>query len=59
LNFWLSSYKKWIFDNTIELKQGARAKFYVAITRAKYSVGIVCDYPNKFAEIEGMQRWDV
>jgi superfamily I DNA/RNA helicase len=36
--------KKWIFDNNQTLeKEGTKAKFYVAITRAKYSVGIVVD----------------
>jgi len=34
---------KWINNNTHELSSGARAKFYVGITRAKYSVGIVYD----------------
>lgn len=33
--------KKWIVDNKSNLKSAARAKFYVAITRAKYSVAIV------------------
>ena len=33
----------WLKDNTSSLSDGARAKFYVAITRAKYSVAIVCD----------------
>jgi superfamily I DNA/RNA helicase len=34
-------YIKWIKDNTHELKGTSRSKFYVAITRARYSVGIV------------------
>ena len=33
--------EKWIFDHGTELKNKTRAKFYVAITRAKYSAAIV------------------
>jgi DNA helicase-2/ATP-dependent DNA helicase PcrA len=33
----------WVLDNSINLKDKTRAQFYVAITRAKFSVGIVCD----------------
>lgn len=39
---------KWIKDNDAKLKDQARAKFYVALTRAKYSVGIVMDYADDF-----------
>lgn len=35
--------KKWIKNNSHKLKNTTRAKFYVALTRAKYSVGIVCE----------------
>jgi DNA helicase-2/ATP-dependent DNA helicase PcrA len=38
--------KKWIVDQTFELKDEARAKFYVGITRARYSVAIVYDYKD-------------
>lgn len=33
-----------------------RAKFYVALTRARYSVTIVCDYSTEFL-IEGLKEW--
>jgi hypothetical protein len=33
----------WLKDKSTELKATVRAKFYVAMTRARYSVGIVCD----------------
>ena len=36
---------RWIFDHKKELKNSSRSKFYVAVTRAKYSVAIV--YDNK------------
>jgi DNA helicase-2/ATP-dependent DNA helicase PcrA len=49
--------KKWIFDNDYELKPATRAKFYVAITRARYSVGIVCDYPDEIGGVEGVEKW--
>jgi DNA helicase-2/ATP-dependent DNA helicase PcrA len=37
----------WLKDNRAELKTMSRSKFYVAITRAKYSVGIVFDYNDE------------
>jgi DNA helicase-2/ATP-dependent DNA helicase PcrA len=51
--------EKWIFDNSCGLKFETRAKFYVAITRAKFSVGIVCDYPDDFVETEELRKWCV
>ncbi|MDR0800874.1 MAG: hypothetical protein LBN01_05085 [Endomicrobium sp.] len=46
--------KKWIVDNKSYLKNEVRAKFYVAITRAKYSVVIVVnDDDIKKAEERG------
>ena len=33
----------WLKDHNSELNDETRAKFYVGLTRAKYSVGIVCD----------------
>jgi len=33
----------WLVNHDSELKNSARARFYVGITRARYSVGIVCD----------------
>lgn len=35
---------KWMSDNNSELALASRSKFYVALTRARYSVGIVYDY---------------
>lgn len=35
--------EKWIEDHTIQLKSTTKNKFYVAVTRAKYRVGIVWD----------------
>jgi len=34
------------------------AKFYVAVTRARYSVGIVCDFKNE-SYIAGLIKWNV
>ncbi|PIZ53533.1 DNA helicase II [Candidatus Uhrbacteria bacterium CG_4_10_14_0_2_um_filter_41_7] len=48
--------KKWIKDNTQQLAESTRCKFYVAITRAKYSVAIVYDY-NDDEEFEGITKW--
>jgi len=44
---------EWIFDNSKELAPTSRSKFYVALTRAKYSVGIVFDFDNHI-KIDGI-----
>jgi DNA helicase-2/ATP-dependent DNA helicase PcrA len=46
----------WIEDNTSNLQPETRAKFYVAITRAKYSVAIVCS-PNFRCDDSTIQVW--
>lgn len=38
---------QWLFDRKKELKNQSRSKFYVAVTRAKYSVAIVFDNKKK------------
>lgn len=35
---------KWVKNNNYPLKNSARAKLYVGLTRAKYSVAIVMDF---------------
>jgi len=47
---------KWMEDARADLKDQARAKFYVALTRAKYSVGIVMDYSDDF-QCEDVEKW--
>lgn len=47
----------WIRDNNAELKAEARAKFYVALTRAKHSSAIVMDFEDGEA-IAGVQTFD-
>lgn len=39
---------KWLKDNNTKLSNEVRAKYYVALTRAKYSVGIVVDDVTKY-----------
>lgn len=46
----------WLKNNNGELKPMSRSKFYVALTRAKYSVGIVYNYTNK-TNIEGINKF--
>lgn len=46
----------WIQDNNVELPFPTRAKFYVAVTRALHSVGIVVD-DNFEKEIDGIQYY--
>ncbi len=44
---------RWIMNNDVSVSKfsnEARAKFYVGITRAKYSVGIVCDRTDGFVK---------
>jgi len=38
----------WVKDSSKTLSDGARAKFYVALTRARYSAAIVIDYDDGF-----------
>jgi len=46
----------WIKDNALELKPTSRCKFYVAVTRAKHSVGIVYNYADD-EKIEGIDKF--
>ncbi len=45
---------KWLVNNNSVLEPTSRSKFYVAITRAKYSVGIVYDF-DSLIKIEGVK----
>ncbi len=46
--------EKWIYNNSSDLPFSTRAKAYVAITRAKYSVAIISNYPDGI-ELDGVQ----
>ena len=46
----------WLSNNNSELASTSRSKFYVALTRARYSVAIVCEYSDK-TEIFGINKW--
>ncbi|MDX9774317.1 MAG: hypothetical protein RBT40_00005, partial [Petrimonas sp.] len=46
----------WLKDNNASLADTSRSKFYVAITRAKYRVGIVYNY-NLQEPIAGIQNF--
>jgi DNA helicase-2/ATP-dependent DNA helicase PcrA len=48
--------ENWIYDNKTDLPFSTRAKFYVAITRAKYSVAIISNFPDG-VELEGVQLY--
>jgi hypothetical protein len=37
--------------------KSVKAKFYVALTRARYSVGIACDYSDDTDYIEGLKKY--
>jgi len=47
----------WLIDNNYDLKPTSCSKFYVAITRARYSVGIVYDFDSSL-EIEGVKFYE-
>jgi len=48
----------WIIDNTSKLTDGARAKFYVGLTRARYSVAVVFDYDDTI-EYSGLIKYQI
>ncbi len=48
----------WIDDNSKKLTDGARAKFYVALTRARYSAAIVFDYDDSINYI-GLTKYKI
>jgi len=50
--------ENWIKDNSSELAPTSRCKFYVAVTRAKYSVGIVYNYAED-EDIAGVEKFRV
>lgn len=49
--------KKYLKHGNITMIESIKAKFYVALTRAKYSVGIVYDYDNNSKYIAGLKRY--
>lgn len=46
----------WLSNNNSELAPTSRSKLYVALTRARYSVGIIYDYPDSI-NIDGISKW--
>lgn len=49
--------EKWIIDNNTELTDETRAKFYVAITRARYSVGIIYNQYHANLNTDGVKEY--
>lgn len=49
---------KWLKDENSELAPISRCKLYVALTRARFSIGIVCDYRNGKG-FEHMEKWSL
>jgi DNA helicase-2/ATP-dependent DNA helicase PcrA len=56
LIFPTSDMGKWLVNMALKLKDKTRAQFYVGITRAKFSVGIVYEYTND-QNIEGVFKY--
>lgn len=48
----------WIKDNNSKLAPTSRSKFYVALTRAKHSVGIIYNYDEE-TNFDGIQKYVV
>lgn len=48
---------QWLINNNSDLSPTSRSKFYVAITRARYSVGIVYDFDSSL-KIEGVKFYE-
>lgn len=48
--------RNWMMDHSKKLQPKTRSQFYVAITRARYSVGIAFDYDEK-TNIEGVENY--
>ncbi len=46
--------EKWVYKNSTDLAYSTRAKFYVAITRARYSVAIISNFADGI-ELDGVQ----
>ena len=49
-------FTKWIIDNSIDISPTSRAKYYVALTRAEYSVAILFDYEDG-KSVDGIQNY--
>lgn len=49
-------FTKWIIDNTTEISPISKAKYYVALTRAEYSVAILYEYEDSVS-IDGIQNY--
>jgi DNA helicase-2/ATP-dependent DNA helicase PcrA len=49
--------EKWIYNNETKLAYSTKAKFYVAITRAKYSVAIISNFADG-VKIDGVQLYN-
>ncbi len=47
----------WLINNNSNFKPTSRSKFYVAITRARHSVGIVYDFDSSL-KIEGVKFYE-
>lgn len=47
---------QWLDDNESELAPTSRSKLYVALTRARYSVGFIYDYSDNVT-LSGIQKW--
>lgn len=47
---------QWLENNSSKLAPTSLSKFYVALTRARYSVGILYDYSDNL-QIDGVNKW--
>ena len=49
---------KWIENHSMQLASKTKSKFYVALTRARYSVAVICKNNTLFEqELTDIQKW--
>jgi len=49
---------EWVGRSDTQLASRTKSKFYVALTRARYSAGIVCKDDKLYkSNIQGVQKW--
>jgi DNA helicase-2/ATP-dependent DNA helicase PcrA len=51
--------REYLINGNVTEIETIKAKFYVALTRARYSAGIVCDYADNANYIEGLKKYKV
>jgi len=51
--------KEYLKKGNVKEIETIKAKFYVALTRARYSVGIIFDYDKEVTYIKGLEKYEL